>query len=76
MDTSSLGKGLVIIGLLIAGIGGLLWLFRGLPLNLGQLPGDIHIRGDRWSFFFPLTTCIVISIILTIVLNIILRLFR
>jgi hypothetical protein len=76
MDLSSFGKVLVVIGLLIAAVGGLLWLLRGLPLNLGQLPGDIHIRGDRWSFFFPLTTCIVISIILTIVLNIIFRLFR
>lgn len=76
MDLSSLGKTLVVLGLLIAGIGGLLWLFRGLPLHLGQLPGDIHIRGDRWSLFFPLTTCIVVSIVLTILLNIVFRLFR
>ncbi|MGQ9505742.1 MAG: DUF2905 domain-containing protein [Thermogutta sp.] len=76
MELSSLGKILVIVGLLITAIGGLLWASRTLPLNLGQLPGDIHVRGNHWSFFFPLTTCIVISIILTIVVNIMIRFLR
>jgi hypothetical protein len=52
METSSLGKGLVIIGLLIAGIGGLLWLFRGLPLNLDNCPAIstfVAIAGHSFS---------------------------
>lgn len=76
MELSSLGKILVIFGLLITAIGGLLWVSRALPLNLGKLPGDIHVRGNHWSFFFPLTTCIVISIILTIVVNLMIRFMR
>ena len=76
MDLSSLGKLLVTVGLLIAIAGGLLWLLGLSPLGVGRLPGDIHLRGERWSFYFPLTTCIIISIILTILLNIFVRLFR
>lgn len=76
MDLSSLGKLLVTIGLLIVIVGGLLWLLGLSPLGAGRLPGDVHLRGERWSFYFPLTTCIVISIILTILLNIFARFLR
>jgi len=37
-------------------------------LNLGRLPGDIRIKRENFSFYFPLTTCIVLSILLTLVL--------
>jgi len=36
---------------------------------LGRLPGDIHIKRDGWSLWIPITTCIIISIVLTIILN-------
>jgi len=42
----------------------------------GRLPGDIKIEKERFVFFFPVTTCIVISIILTVLINIILKLFH
>lgn len=42
----------------------------------GHLPGDIHWNGKHGSFSFPLTTCILVSIILTVALNLILRLFH
>ncbi len=60
-----LGKGLLIVGLLIAAFGAILWVFSGVPL-IGKLPGDIYIRRGSFSFYFPLTTCILISIILTL----------
>jgi uncharacterized protein HemY len=59
------GKLLVLVGLLIAGVGLLIML--GLPI--GRLPGDIAIRRDNFSFYFPITTSIVLSIILTLLLT-------
>lgn len=76
MDLSSLGKLLVMIGLVVMVLGGLVWLIGMAPLQIGRLPGDIHLRGERWSFYFPITTCIILSILLTIILNIILRVMR
>lgn len=63
-----MGKLLFLVGLAIAGIGLLIML--GLPI--GRLPGDIAVRRDNFSFYFPITTSIVLSIILTLLL----RLFR
>ncbi len=60
-----LGKLLIITGLVIALIGLLLLLSPKIPW-LGRLPGDIAIVKERFSFYFPITTCIIVSIILTI----------
>jgi hypothetical protein len=47
----------------------LLVTFAGrLPVRLGRLPGDIHIHGKNSSFYFPLTTCIVLSVLFSLVL--------
>lgn len=59
-----LGKILIATGLVIAGIGILLVLTPKVPW-LGKLPGDILIKKDNFRFYFPVTTCIIISIILT-----------
>ena len=56
------GPLLVGVGLLIALIGGLVWL--GLPL--GRLPGDIVIRRDQVTVYIPITTGILISVVLTV----------
>jgi hypothetical protein len=44
---------------------------ESLSLPLGRLPGDVRIRGEGWSFYFPVVTCIVISIVLTVLLNLV-----
>ena len=62
---SSLGKVFIIIGVVIAGIGIILVLTPKVPW-LGKLPGDILIKKDNFRFYFPVTTCIIISIILTL----------
>jgi membrane protein implicated in regulation of membrane protease activity len=64
---NELGKFLVIVGLFIAAVGVLLWsgLGRGW---LGRLPGDIHYSRDGFSFYFPIVTCLLLSIILTLIL--------
>ena len=69
--TPELGRILLIVGLLVAGVGLLLML--GVRLPFGQLPGDIRIEGERGSIFIPLATMIVVSIILTVLLNLFLR---
>lgn len=60
-----MGKLLLIAGLIIAGIG--LLMMAGIPF--GRLPGDIVIRKGSGTFYFPLVTCILLSIILTLVLS-------
>jgi hypothetical protein len=57
-------KLLIILGIVIL-ITGLFWpVVRELPL--GRLPGDISLKGEKYSFYFPIVTCIVISIIVTL----------
>jgi hypothetical protein len=55
---------LIIIGLLIAGIG-LIWLIAPPISWLGKLPGDISVERENFRFYFPIVTCIVISVVLT-----------
>jgi hypothetical protein len=57
------GKLLVFLGLGIAGLG--LLIVLGVPI--GRLPGDIYVKRDSFSFYFPLTTSIILSILLTLV---------
>jgi hypothetical protein len=64
-----MGKLLLLIGLAIAAIGGLMML--GLPL--GRLPGDIVIQRERGTFYFPIVTCIVLSVLLTVVMSLLRR---
>jgi predicted MFS family arabinose efflux permease len=59
------GKALVIIGLVIAGLG--LAMMLGVPLF--RLPGDFYVKRDNFAFYFPLTTSIVLSILLTLLLT-------
>jgi len=61
------GKLLIVLGVLLVIVGVLFSLDFKLPW-LGHLPGDIYIKRDRFTFYFPLTTCILISLIFTLVL--------
>jgi DUF2905 family protein len=65
------GRMLVILGVVLVAAGGVLWLggaVGGKVPFLGRLPGDIHVERGNWSFYFPLTTSILLSIVLTLVL--------
>jgi hypothetical protein len=69
------GKYLIILGS-IAVIFGLIFYFLGDKLNwLGNLPGDIKIKKENFSFYFPIVTCIVLSLLLTIIMAIIRKIF-
>jgi hypothetical protein len=63
-----LGKWMIFGGLIVAAIGGLLFIGGRLPLRLGRLPGDIAIEGQRGSFYFPVVTCILLSVVFTVVM--------
>ena len=65
----SLGRMLIVFGLLLVVIGALLIFAPKIPL-LGRLPGDIVIRRENFTFYFPVATCILLSILLTIFLRI------
>jgi hypothetical protein len=61
---NDVGKILFIVGLVIAGVGLLLWSGIGRGW-LGRLPGDIHYSKGNFGFYFPIVTCVIISAILT-----------
>jgi hypothetical protein len=62
-----LGKALIILGMAIAAIGAVLVIAGKLPW-LGRLPGDIYFRKEHFTFYFPLTTCIIISAVISLLL--------
>ena len=59
-------KSLILMGLAIAALGVVLWLFSGVPL-LGRLPGDIYVRRGNLTFYFPVVTCILVSIAVSLI---------
>jgi hypothetical protein len=68
---ADLGRMLVVLGVVLVVVGGLLWLggaAGGKIPFVGRLPGDIHVQRGNWSFYFPLTTSILVSVVLTLFL--------
>ncbi len=61
-----LGRTLLILGGFLVLIGTLLYFNGKLPLRLGKLPGDIVHRGEHITFYFPIVTCLVLSVILSL----------
>ena len=62
-----IAKFIILMGVILVIVGVILYFFKGIPF-LGKLPGDIHIEKKNFSFHFPITTCILISVILSIIL--------
>jgi Protein of unknown function (DUF2905) len=67
----SIARTLMLGGIILFLIGGGIFLASKFGIPLGCLPGDIRIEGENSSFYFPLTSSILVSVILTIVLNLI-----
>ncbi len=70
-DTGTVGKMLLVIGALIALVG-IIIIFLGRS-GLGRLPGDIIIEKENCVFYFPLVTCVVISIVLSFLIHVFFR---
>ena len=62
----NMGKVLIVTGIVLAAAG-VLWMIGG-RVGLGRLPGDIVVRGERSTFYFPLATCILLSVVLSLVM--------
>ena len=59
-----MGRTLILIGVVIAGVG----LLISLGVPIGRLPGDMMVRRGSFSFYFPLTTSILVSVVLTLIM--------
>lgn len=75
MTANTLGRGLIYLGVGVALLGGLV-LFLGRGMDLGNLPGDLVYEGDNVRVYVPITTMLILSILLTLLANLALRLFR
>lgn len=71
MNPEIIGKVMIFMGVLLIVFGLVIWL--GKNVGLGRLPGDILIKTDNFTFYFPLVTGLIVSIILTIIINLLLR---
>ena len=71
---SSVGKFLVVAGVVLVVLG-LVVLAAGRIPYLGKLPGHLRWEGENWTVYLPLTTCIILSIVLTLILNLVVRFF-
>jgi hypothetical protein len=60
------GKFILIIGLVLVAVGALLWRFPSLFGWVCRLPGDVSVQKGNFSFYFPIVTCILISVIVTL----------
>ena len=70
-----MGKTIIVVGLVIVVIGLIIYFSDRIPL-VGRLPGDIVIKRESFSLYFPLGTCILLSIVISIVISIVLYLIR
>jgi len=64
---SGIGRLLIVMGLILVAAGVIISFAPRIPW-LGRLPGDIYIKKDHFSFFFPLTTCILLSALVSFIL--------
>jgi len=71
-EFAGIGRILIIVGIITAVLG-LVLAFGGRIPFLGKLPGDILIRKDGISFYFPIVTFLILSVVLTLIINFILR---
>ncbi len=64
----TLGSTLILLGLVLVAAGLLITFAGRLPFRLGRLPGDLYFRGKNTSFYFPLATCLLLSVLLSVVM--------
>ena len=63
-----LGRALLLLGAVLLVVGAIFYFGGKFPLRLGRLPGDIVHRGEHSTFYFPLTTCILLSLVFSLVM--------
>lgn len=63
-----IGRVLIGLGLILVAAGVLLTFAGRLPFRLGRLPGDIFVQGKNSTFYFPIVTCLIVSVVLSLVM--------
>lgn len=76
MHMETISRYLMLGGITLFLIGGGVYLAAKFGIPLGRLPGDIRIEREGFSFYFPLASGILVSVVLTIILNLVVRLWR
>ena len=74
--TRELGRTLLILGAVLVGVGAIFFFGGRMPFRLGRLPGDIVHKGEHSTFYFPIVTCIVLSVGLSMLFWLVSRLRR
>jgi len=64
----NLGRFLIVAGLILIAAGLLVNFGDKLPVRLGRLPGDIYVRGKHTTFYFPVVTCLLLSVVFSFVI--------
>jgi hypothetical protein len=64
----SLGRLPIVLGVFLVVLGLVLTIEEKLPVRLGRLPGDIYVRGRHTSFYFPIVTCLLVSVVFSLVI--------
>jgi len=72
---NQLGKYVIVFGIIIVVVGVILYFFSDKLHWIGRLPGDIRVEREHFRFYFPITTMIIFSILLTVIIQIIKRFF-
>ena len=72
---SDTGKDIIIIGAMIILIGIIIYFFHDKLHWVGRLPGDIRIEKENFRFYFPITTMIIISVVIAIIIQIVKKIF-
>jgi len=68
MDLRDIGRTLLIFGGILALVGAFLYFGGKLPFRLGRLPGDISYKSEHSAFYFPVVTCLALSVALSLIL--------
>ena len=71
MENMNFAKWFIYAGLGLLALGLLIWLGSKMGISFGQLPGDIHVQKEKFSFYFPIVTSIIVSVLLTLIINLI-----
>lgn len=65
---NNMSRFLILAGIVLIGLGLLMPFLSKIP-GIGRLPGDFYIRKENFTFYFPLMTCLIVSLLLTLVMN-------
>ncbi len=76
MESPNFAKWFIYAGLALVVVGVFIWFGSKLGISFGKLPGDIHVQKEKFSFYFPIVTSIIVSVVLTVIINLIFWLMR